>query len=63
MMIIHHGGNNEYTFYLAASAHVISVQVGDPDEMTQEVNMFILAVNSKLIKSHWGREYNDIYKK
>jgi hypothetical protein len=36
--------------------HVISVEVGDPDEMTQEVNMFIRAVNSKLIISHQGRE-------
>jgi hypothetical protein len=35
------------SFHLAASAHVIFVEVGDPDEMTQEVIMFILAVNSK----------------
>jgi hypothetical protein len=50
------------SFHLAASAHVISVEVGDPDEMTQEVNTFILAVNSKLILSHQGREYYDGYK-
>jgi hypothetical protein len=43
--------------------HVVSVEVGDPDEMTPEVNIFILAVNSKLIISQWGREYYDRYKK
>jgi hypothetical protein len=52
------------SFHLAASAHVISVKVGDPNEMTWEVNMFIiLAFNSKLIISHRGREYYDRYKK
>jgi hypothetical protein len=51
------------SFHLAASTHVISVEVGDPDEMTQEVNMFILAVNSKLTIPHQGREYYDRYKK
>jgi hypothetical protein len=35
------------SFHLAASAHVISVEVSDQDEMTQEVNPFILADNSK----------------
>jgi hypothetical protein len=39
--------------HLAAAAHVIHVEVGDPDEMTWEVfNTFILVVNSKLITSH-----------
>jgi hypothetical protein len=42
------------SFHLAASMHVISAAVGNPHEMTWEVNMFILAVNSKLIISHWG---------
>jgi hypothetical protein len=45
-------------FHLAAS-----VEVGDLDEMTWEVNTFILAVNSKLIISHRGKEYYDRYKK
>jgi hypothetical protein len=37
------------SFPLAASVHVISVEVSDRYEMTREVNMFIPAVNSKLI--------------
>jgi hypothetical protein len=41
----------------------MSVEVSDLDEMTQEVNTFILAVNSKFIISHWGREYYNRYKK
>jgi hypothetical protein len=51
------------SFHLAASVYVISVEVGDLDEMIWEVNTFILAVNSKLIISHRGREYYDSYKK
>jgi hypothetical protein len=35
------------SFHIAASTHVISIEVGDPNEMTWEVNIFILAVNSK----------------
>ena len=34
------------SFHLATSAHVISIAVGDPDEMTLEVNTFIMAANS-----------------
>jgi hypothetical protein len=52
-----------FSFYLAASTNVISVKICDLDEMTREVNTFILAVNSKLIISHRGREYYDGYKK
>jgi hypothetical protein len=51
------------SFHLVASAQVIFVEVGNPDEMTLEVNTFILAVNSKSIISHRGREYYDGYKK
>jgi hypothetical protein len=53
------------SFHLAASAHVISVEVDDPDEMIPEVNTFILAVNSKsnYISPGQGRENYDRYKK
>jgi hypothetical protein len=44
------------SFHLATSVHV--VHVGDQDEMIQEVNTFILAVNSKLIISHLSRKYD-----
>jgi hypothetical protein len=44
------------SFHLADSTHVISVEVGDPNEMTREVNTFFLAVNSKSIKFHRGRD-------
>jgi hypothetical protein len=51
------------SFHLSASTHVVSVEVGDPVEMTWKVNTFMLVVNSKLIISHLGREYYDRYKK
>jgi hypothetical protein len=50
-------------FRLAASADVVSVEVVNLDEMTWGLNTFILAVNSKLIISHEGREYYNGYKK